>query len=109
MADLIAQQGIATGYSWPIVDADGQPADLTGWTAACQVRQQESPTSTLLAALAATLDGSSVVVSWTAAESLTWTWTDGWSDVLLIDPDGVPRLVVWQGRMVVDRVVTVHG
>lgn len=108
MADLTIQQGITTGYSWPIVDADGQPADITGWTAQCQVRQFEAHTSSLLASLTATVEESTVVVRWTAEESLAWDWDKGWSDVLLIDPDGEPRLIVWQGRLVLDKVVT-HG
>lgn len=109
MVNLVLQQGITTGYAWPIVDAAGQPADLTGWTAACQVREREAPTATLLATLTATIEASTVIVRWTAEESLAWTWRLGWSDVLLIDPDGTPRVVVWQGSALVDKVVTVHG
>ena len=109
MGPLTLQQGIATGYAWPIVDATGQPADLTGWTAECQVRQGEAPTATLLATLTSTVEGSTVVVQWTAEESLAWEWSLARSDVLLIDPGGVPRLVVWQGSVLVDKVVTVRG
>ena len=48
MDPLILQQGISSGYAWPIVDADNQPADLTGWGARCPIRPHEAPTSPLL-------------------------------------------------------------
>lgn len=40
---MITLTGIDSGYAWPITDADGQPADLTGWTVLAQVREKESP------------------------------------------------------------------
>lgn len=105
---LVLQQGIASGYAWQIVDGDGQPADLTGWTVASQVRRSEDPGSALLHEFTASIVGSSVTIQWTAAESLLWTFTSGSYDVVLIDPDGVPRQVIAQGLVSVDRVVT-HG
>lgn len=104
--ELILQQGVASGYAWPIVDAAGQPADLTGWSAASQVRDQERPTGTLLHEFTAAIVDSTVTITWTAAESLAWTFSFGFWDVLLIDPEGVPRQIVAQGTVSVDRAVT---
>ena len=103
---LTLAQGIDSGYAWPIVGADNQPADLTGWAAACQIRQHEAPTSPLLTTLAAAVVGSAVVVSWTAEQSLAWEWNFGAMDVLLTNPDGRPVQIVWQGQVHVDQVVT---
>lgn len=106
MATLTLQQGIDSGYSWPIVDDAGDPATLTGYSAKCQVRKQDRPTADLLAELTATIDGSNVVVTWTAEESLLWTWDQGQYDVILINGSDRPMQVVAQGTAVVDRVVT---
>lgn len=111
MITLTLTQGIDSGYAWPITDADGQPADLTGWTAIAQVRERESPTSPLLHEFTAAVDvaASRVTVSWTAEESLAWTaWSVGFFDVVLVDPDGRPVQVLAQGDVKVDRVVS-HG
>lgn len=105
-AAVVLQQGVASGYAWPIVDATGQPADLTGWSAASQVRDQERHTGTLLHEFTAEVVDSTVTITWTAAESLAWTFSFGHFDVLLIDPDGVPRQIVAQGTVSVDRAVT---
>jgi len=105
---LILRQGVDGGFVWPIADAAGAPADLTGCTARCQVRVREDPAATLLAELTASVVGSTVVVQWTAEESLLWDWTSGYSDVLLIAPDGTPRQYIWQGILRLDKAVT-HG
>lgn len=104
--DLILQQGISSGYAWPIVTGAGAPADLTGYTARAQVRERESVTSTLLHTFAASVVGSSVVIRWTDAESLLWAWTSGFYDVLLINPSGVSTQIVSEGSVIVNRVVT---
>jgi len=105
---LTLRQGVASGLVWPITDAAGAPADLTGYTARCQVRVREDPDAELLAELTASVVGSTVVVQWTAEESLLWDWTSGYSDVLLIAPDGTPRQYIWQGILRLDKAVT-HG
>ena len=108
VVNLVLQQGIDSGYAWPITDADGQPADLTGWTAIAQVRERESPTSPLLHEFTAAVDvaASRVTVSWTAEESLAWTWWQGSFDVILVDDAGRPVQVLAQGTAVVDRAVS---
>ena len=103
---LVLTQGVDSGYAWPIVDGSGTPAELAGHTAICQVRRQEIPDGDLLAELTASVVGSAVAVTWNAEESMAWSWTDGWSDVVLIDAAGRPIRVVWQGRVLVDKVVS---
>lgn len=108
MITLTLQQGIDSGYAWPITDADGQPADLTGWTVLAQVREKESPSSALLHEFTTAVDvaASRVTLIWTAEESLAWTWWQGHFDVILVDPDARPVQVLVQGTAVVDRAVS---
>jgi len=105
-SSLTLTQGIDSGYAWPMVDGDGGAATLTGYSVLAQVRATESPTGTKLADLTAAIDGSSVTVTWTAEESLAWTWTYGWADVVLIDADSRPVQIVWQGTVGIDLVVS---
>lgn len=106
---LLLTQGIDTGYAWPIVDEDGQPADLTGWTVKAQVRERESAEAPLLFDFTTAIINHAAVISWTAAESLAWRWGRGYYDVLLVDPQGVPAQVIAQGQVTVDPVVTRIG
>lgn len=107
MTDILAlPQGIDSGYAWPIIDAEGAPAALIGYTAICQVRRSKAPDGELLAEMTAAVVGSAAAVSWTAEESLAWTWARGWADVVLIDGGGRPVQVVWQGQVLVDAVVS---
>lgn len=108
VSTLTLRQGVASGLVWPITDAAGAPADLTGYTARCHVRVREDPDARLLAELTASVVGSTVVVQWTAEESLLWDWPSGYSDVLLIDDTGTPRQYIWSGIARVDKAVT-HG
>lgn len=107
MADSITiQQGVTSGLTWPITNPDGTPATLTGYTARAQVRASEREDSALYATLSTSVVGSNVVVQWTDQATRAWTWRTGWADVLLIDPSGDGRLVVWQGQVTIDKVVT---
>jgi len=103
---LTLTQGIDSGFAWPVVDEDGEPAVLTGYTAACQVRKAEHPTAPLLTTLTATVTGSDVAIQWTAEESLLWDWASGVADVVLSNAAGRPVQIVWAGQVRVDRVVT---
>ena len=110
MITLTLRQGVDAGYFWPIVDAAGQPFDLTGWSVIAQVRTAEGPTATLLHEFTTGVlsDPPRVTVSWTAEESLAWAWKSGFFDVVLVSPEGRPVQVVSQGAVTVDRVVS-HG
>lgn len=72
--------------AWPIT-TDGQPADLTGHTAKCEVRSASSGAGALLATITAAVQGSSVVISWTDVQTREWSWSSGWADVILRDRD----------------------
>lgn len=103
---LIIKQGAFWSRAWPITDeVTDLPQDLTGWTAAAKVRGTAS--GTLLADLAPTTSGSSVVITVSAATSLTWTWTHGVFDLLLTDDAGVTYQVV--GGTVTLRPAVTHA
>lgn len=106
---LTLTQGVRSGFAWPIVDTAGAPATLTGYTARAQVREQEHADSTLLATLTAEISGSSVVVSWGDVESRAWSFANGFMDVILRDETGEGRVIVWQGQVHVDQVITDRG
>lgn len=107
MDGLILSQGIDAGYAWPILDGD-QPADLTGWTVLAQVRTRAEPAAPLLWEFTTAVSAGQVAITWTAEESLAWTWTCGFGDVVLVNPSGRPVQIVWAGSLLVDRVVS-HG
>ena len=106
MIKLTLTQGISSGYFWPVVDSNGDTADLTGWTAACQVRSKEDHASTLLTTLNVTNGDGGFAIQWTAEESLLWDFKSGYFDVVLIDPDGEPKQILVEGMVVVNKVVT---
>ena len=104
---LVLYQGITVGYRYPLVDANGLPADATGWSAKCQIREAEDPSADLLFEPLTYIDNEGgVVIEYTAAQSLGWLWDKGFYDIILIDPQGVPRQILDSGKVRVDRVVT---
>lgn len=105
---ITIHQGTSSAMAWPIT-TDGQPADLTGHTAKCEVRSASIGAGALLATITAAVQGSSVVISWTDVQTREWSWSSGWADVILRDPAGDGILIVWQGRVVLDPVVTSRG
>jgi len=106
VSKLTLTQGIDRGYAWPIEDSLGNSVDLTGWSAKCQVREEDSPTAKLLANLHAYIEGSRVIVSWTAEDSVDWNFTKGFYDVVLINPSGRPAQIISAGTIFVDHSVT---
>lgn len=106
MTDLCPQRGVAGGVTWPIQDGDGDPVDLTGWTVKAQVRTDRRVSAALLLEMSVSIVGSSVVWLYGADESAGWPWESGFYDVILTDPDGVPRQVVDRGRVLCQPVVT---
>lgn len=110
MVTLKLTQGVDAGYFWPIVDAAGQPFDLTGWSVIAQVRAAKAPDAPLLHTFTTgVLAGPPrVTLSWTAEESLAWAWGSGYFDVILVSPEGRPVRVVSQGVALIDKVVS-HG
>ena len=106
MSDITIQQGVKGGRSWPVTNPDDSPATLTDYTARAEVRKSEEQTSTLLATLNTSIVGSDVIVQWGDIETRAWTWGSGYADVILLDATGEGVLVVWQGQVKIDKVVT---
>ena len=104
---LVFYQGITVGYRFPLTQPNGLPAETEGWSAKCQIRSAEDYHSKLLFEPTCFIDEESgIVVQYTAAESLEWKFKEGFYDIVLIDPEGVPRQIVDQGKIRVDKVVT---
>lgn len=107
---LILQQGINGGFRYPLVDSNGLPpaqGSLAGWSTKCQIRLEQNVLSPLLFAFDSFIDDESgVVIQYTAAQSLAWTFDQGFYDIVLIDAEGIPRQIIDQGRIKVDKIVT---
>ena len=91
-------QGSAEDVVIPLLDADGNPVDLAGWTAHCQVRYAPTAASPVLAEwqsgtshdiVLANSAARLVVDAAMAAESLAWTWRLGVFDLLMVAPAGL--------------------
>lgn len=105
MDDLIVKQGETTTISWPIVDADGTPMDLTGWAARGQVRKAVSSDDVLYEwtseAANITTASSSVTISVPAGDSSSWDFKSAVYGVEMESTGGqVVRIA--QGRLTVD-------
>jgi hypothetical protein len=81
----------------------GQPADLTGYTAASQIRVTPDASATL-AEFAATIDADGVRLHLLAADAATLTGASVW-DVQLTSPDGTITTVA-AGRVLAAPEVT---
>lgn len=89
--DLAINQGETTSIIFPVIDQNGQPVNVTGWTARAQIRETEL-TPVLYEWSAAnsniTVSGTSVTLSVPAATSAVWMWTAGRYDLELTDTRG---------------------
>jgi hypothetical protein len=111
MTAITIKQGTDSGLRWLVNDgATGLPWDFTGWTVRSQIRAYPGADavrhewSTALGNAAAGADGS-VTLTWTAAETSAWDFTEGVYDLELITTDHkVIRLD--SGRLTVSREVT---
>lgn len=102
---LTIQQGVDSLISWPVED-DDSPANLTGYTAQMQVRSKMDSASDLLAVFNPTCSGANVNLHITAEQTYEFTWKRGYSTLVLIDPDGVPRDIVWSGVVTLSLIAT---
>jgi hypothetical protein len=104
---LTVLQGATWETRWPILDTDGQPYDLTGWTVQSQVRASATDVTVLFdfaaTGNATTLDNN-VVLTIPADVSSAWTWTEGVFDIELHNADAVVRIT--QGTIEVNPEVT---
>lgn len=72
----------------PILDADGAPKDVTGWTVDAKIKTQ--PGGTVLYTWPVDdveIDGSDVELNIPAPVSATWTWGTSWYRVKLVAPN----------------------
>lgn len=95
MADLIIQQGTDSGYAWPILTSDGEPFDLSGYTARAQIRTRNGNKlhefSTALGNIVIALN--QVILTWTAASTAAWDWDGGVYDLEIVSPLGAVRRI----------------
>lgn len=106
---LVIQQGTTQGFLWPIVDASGNPVDVTGWTVRSQVRAIPSAEVVLHewsnANANVTLDPSGVTLHVAPEDSFAWTWLRGVYNILLTDLDDNVYEIA-QGSVSVDPSIT---
>lgn len=107
--DLTIIQGSTWGISWPVVDDDDQPLDLTGWSVRAQVRPRTDSGTVLwewsTAANSASVSGAAVTLRLTAAQSSAFTFSRAVYDIELTDGDGNVYRVA-QGHVEVSPEVT---
>lgn len=115
--NLVIPQGSQWNRSWPVIDANGNPITLTGWTLRAQVRPYASSTLVLfewntsiatptVAFGTATVTGSTAQVNLAGTgDSAGWTFTSGVFDVYLTDPSGHPTRIV-EGSITVTLQIT---
>lgn len=105
MSVLTIQADTDKSYAIPILDADGNPQDMTGWSARAQVRAnkwfRDLPVlfewNTSLDSPNATLTEGQLLLKVTPEDSAEWTWWAGDCDIELVDPSGrVARLMPYE-------------
>lgn len=104
--DLEIQQGVDNDIAWDIVDAEGEPADLSGYSAEMQVRKRMDPESALLYEFEMQIEGSSVVLHIDAEDTYTLGFSVGKSSLILVDEDDVATDVIWSGTVRLRKVAT---
>lgn len=101
MTVLVIPAGTTWAWAFPITDPDGQPIDVTGWSARAQVRAslwlpEESALhewNTEGVDANATLEDSQLILTVDPDTSSAWTWWAGVYDIELTDDTGrVARL-----------------
>lgn len=89
-----------------LVDEDGQPRNLSGYTGAMRIRaSRDDPTSELLATGTVTIDADDGIVTVTITSTSAMTWIAGYYDVVITGSGGRPERVR-EGRAVLRQGVT---
>lgn len=110
--NLLIEQGSSFRVLWPILDQDGEQANLTGYTVKAQVRESVGSPNVLYEwstqEANAGVDGTGVFLIVTPAESTAWTWTRGVYDVEITAPVDQDSTVyrIAQGYVTVSPEVT---
>jgi hypothetical protein len=91
MADLVIQQGVDSGYMWPVLNELGEPFDLTGYTVKAEVRAYS--TNVLLYSFGtssgnAIIADNNIILSWTSGQTTIWRWNQGKYDLEIVSPLG---------------------
>jgi hypothetical protein len=92
--DLTVHAGERIDFSIPVLDADGAAVtSLAGWDPAAQVRA--APGGNVLATFATSIEGVTVRVTATSADTAAWAWpvSSAQWDLVLTSPDGVPYIL----------------
>jgi hypothetical protein len=107
--NIVIVQGTTWSIAWPILDTNGAPMDMTGWSVRSQIRADvDAPTalyewSTVVGN--ASVTDNRVTLTVRPTESAAWTWDSGVYDVELTDLLGrVARIA--SGAVVVSPEVT---
>lgn len=111
--DLTIYQGASFYKSWEIQDKDGNPIDLTGWSAYCQIRKRKISEETLLDL--STADGTLFIevsadkteygFNLTQADTQVLNLKEAVYDINLVDPEGyVVR--IQEGKITISLAVT---
>lgn len=105
---LNINQGETYSVTFPVVDANGAPVNVTGWTARSQIRQ--TPVDAILYEWSAAnhnivVTGTTVTLTVSPADSSLWEWTSARYDLDLTDLSGnVSRLA--EGDVCVSPAIT---
>jgi hypothetical protein len=104
---LVVAQGDDRAFSWALLDADGEPINLQGFTAKAQVRAH--PRSAEVLHEWSTANGKAVLgggaLTLKVNDSETWDWDRGVYDIHLTDGDGNTEVLA-RGSIVVVPAVT---
>ena len=92
--DITARVGSPIDFDVPILQDDGTVADLTGWTAQAQVRENRNFGAALLHTFTVSVGVGVVSVSATATQTAAWSWRSAPWDLILLDSSSVPAPVV---------------
>jgi len=109
--DLTIEQGSDWALTFPVLDSEDEPVDVSAWSARAQVRARAEDATILHDWTSTSPTGGiklglqGITLSVTAAQSSAWTWRRGVWDLELVDPDGVVTRIA-KGRVHVDPEVT---
>lgn len=115
--DLRVYPGDDRAFTWPVLNDEGAPMSLSGWSARAQVRPMlggpvlhewtTDDGSIVLTSAAEDGHGGLTTSGLTlrVVDSETWTWNHGRYDIHLTDPSSKTQVLA-RGTVVVDRGVT---
>lgn len=113
MTSITIKQGTDGGLRWLVNDgATGEPYDLTDWTVRSQVRESVGADHVLhewstARGTASADDTGYVTLTWDAATTSAWGFTDAVYDIELTSPTADHRVTrLDSGRITVSREVT---